>query len=118
MEQNKVRLTIGGIDYFLTTEDDPTYLRDLAEELNESITALLHEHSRLSQVQAAVLCALEYADSLHKTKQSLDCLKDQIRTYMEDAAKARKEAELSRREAERMTGELRSLRRGLEEYDS
>lgn len=118
MEQNKVRVTIGGIDYYLATEDDPAYIRNLAEELNENITALLHDHSRLSQVQASVLCALEYADRLRKTEESLDCLKAQIRSYMEDADKARKEAEISRREAERMTGELRSLRRGLEEMNN
>ena len=118
MEKNKIRLTIGGLDYFLTTDDDVAYMRNLGDELDEYITELLRNHPRLSQVQAAVLCALEYADKYRRAENNAEYLKTQIQVYMEDAARAKTDAEMSRREVERMTRDLRSIRRSLEESDN
>lgn len=117
MEKNKVRLTIGGLDYRLTTDGDVNYIKNLAEEVDEIMTGLMQNHSKLSQVQAAVLCALDYADRYHQAERNSDYLKAQIQVYMEDAARAKTEAEMARREAERMTRDLRSIRRSLEEKD-
>ena len=117
MDKNKVRLTIGGLDYHLTTDEDLSYMKNLGEELDEIITDMMRNHPRLSQVQASVLCALEYADKYRLAERNADYLKAQIQVYMEDAAKAKTEAEMARREAERMTRDLRSIRRSLEEKD-
>lgn len=117
MEKNKVRLTIGGLDYRLSTDDDVTYMKNLGEELNENICDMIRDHPKLSQVQAAVLCALDYADRYRRAEKNADYLKAQIQIYMEDAARAKTEAEMARREAERMTRDLRSIRRSLEEND-
>lgn len=117
MEKNKVRLSIGGLDYFINTEAEVSYMKNLGEELNEKISDLLQAHPRLSMVQAAVLCALDYADKLNDAEKSADFLKSQIQVYMEDSARAKTEAEMARREAERMTRDLRSIRRTLEEND-
>ncbi len=117
MGKNKVRLTIGGLDYYITTDEDISYMKNLGEDLDDEIVGLIHNHPRLSQVQAAVLCALDYADRLKQSEKSNDYLKSQIQMYMEDSAKAKTEAEMARREAERMTRDLRSIRRSLEEKD-
>ena len=53
MGKNKVRLTIGGLDYYITTDEDVAYMKNLGEDLDDEITALIHDHPRLSQVQAA-----------------------------------------------------------------
>ena len=117
MEKNKIRLTIGGLDYRLTTDGDINYVKNLGEEVDEIMSEMLQNHSKLSQVQAAVLCALDYADKYHQAQRNADYLKAQIQIYMEDAARAKTEAEMARREAERMTRDLRSIRRSLEEKD-
>lgn len=117
MGKNKVRLTIGGLDYYITTDEEIAYMKNLGEDLDDEITGLIHDHPRLSQVQAAVLSALDYADRLKQAEKSNDFLKSQIQMYMEDAAKAKTEAEMARREAERMTRDLRSIRRSLEEKE-
>ena len=117
MDKNKVRLTIGGLDYRLTTDGDINYIKNIGEEVDEIITDLLHNHPKLSQVQASVLCALEYADRFHQAEKNADYLKAQIQIYMEDAARAKTEAEMARRDAERMTKDLRSIRRSLDEKD-
>lgn len=115
MDKNKVHLVIGGLDYYLTTDENVDELKRISAELNEKITDLLKSHTRLSQVQAAVLCALEYADRLNEAENNAEYYKSQIRVYMEDAERAKTEAEMARREAERMTRDLRSIRRSLEE---
>lgn len=117
MDKNKVRLTIGGLDYFLTTDSDVSYIKTLAEEVDESVIGMIQSHPRLSQVQAATLAALDFADKYHQAERAADYLKAQIQVYMEDAARAKTEAEMARREAERMTRDLRSIRRTLEEKD-
>ena len=117
MGKNKVRLTIGGLDYYITTDEEIAYMKNLGEDLDDEIAGLIHDHPRLSQVQAAVLSALDYADKLKQAEKSNDFLKSQIQMYMEDAAKAKTEAEMARREAERMTIDLRSIRRSLEEKE-
>ena len=58
MGKNKVRLTIGGLDYYITTDEEIAYMKNLGEDLDDEIAGLIHDHPRLSQVQAAVLSAL------------------------------------------------------------
>ena len=110
MEKNKARLTICGADYFITTDDDVKYIQTLGDELDLKITKLMRENSRISVTQASVLAALEYADTAKKAEQTADNLRSQIQEYLEDAARAKTNAEVSRREAERLGKELSTLR--------
>ena len=110
MEFNKVRLRIGGMDYYLTTDDDTTYMRDLGDEVDELLSSLMREHAKLSMTQAAVLCALLFADEKHKIYDSTAALRKEIQAYMEDASKAKTDAEVARREVDRLNKELHSLK--------
>ena len=53
---------------------------------------------------------LEYADEANKGEGSADNLRSQIQGYLEDAARARTDAEIAKREAERLAKELSALR--------
>ena len=110
MEKNKVKLCICGADYYITTDDDIKYIQTLGDELDLKITKLMRENSRISVTQAAVLAALEHADAAKKAEQTADNLRSQIQEYLEDAARAKTNAEVSRREAERLGKELSTLR--------
>ena len=71
-------------------------------------------------VEAATIAADSldlFIQKIQEQAKSNDFLKSQIQMYMEDAAKAKTEAEMARREAERMTRDLRSIRRSLEEKE-
>ncbi len=111
MSINKVRLRIYGSDYFLTTDDDVTYMRSLGDEVDFVLSSLLREHPRLSITQAAVLCALQLADDKHKTEQNASNLRNEIQAYMEDASKAKTEAEIAKREIERLNKEIQNLKK-------
>jgi cell division protein ZapA len=110
LDKNKVRLTISGADYNLTTDDDVKYVEALGAELDARITKLVRENPRISVTQAAVLAALGFADEAKKAEMSAENLRSQIKEYLEDAARAKTNAEVARREAERLGKELAAIR--------
>ena len=59
--------------------------------------------------QAAILLALDYADQCKKAEISADNLRSQIKEYLEDASRAKMDAEIARREVERLTRELQNV---------
>ena len=106
----KIRLLIAGEEYNLSTDDDLDYVAQLGSELDEKITALMHANSRISVTQAAIVTALEYADAAKKCEVTAENLRTQIQEYLEDAARARTDAEITKRELERVTKELAALK--------
>lgn len=115
MGKNKVKLTIYGADYYITTDDDVKYTMELGDELDDRLTKLLRENPRLSLTQGAILAALEFADSARKSAQNAEHLRSQIQEYLEDASRARTDAEIAKRELERMSKELANVRSRLYE---
>lgn len=106
----KIRLEIAGEAYNLTTDDDLEYLSDLAAEIDEKILSLVKSNGRISITQAAVLTVLEYADEYKKSEATCENLRSQIQAYLEDAARAKSEAELAKREVTRLTKELKTYK--------
>lgn len=113
MEKNKVKLTIGGSEYSILTDDSVEYTAALGDELNEKVTDILKDTSGISVTQAAVLTALEYCDMYKKAEKSADNLRGQIKDYLEDSARARMEVEVARREVERLSREVQKLQAKL-----
>ena len=112
----KARIRIGGADYLLTTDGDVNYLRYVADEVDISMTTLMKENHRLSMTQAAVLCALQFADDKHKEEEKALTIRKEIQDYMEDASKAKTDAEVSKREVDRLNKEIHSLKTELARY--
>lgn len=106
----KIRLMIAGEEYNLSTDDDLDYVASLGAELDRRISELMSGNTRISVTQAAIVTALEFADAAKKSEQTSENLRTQIQEYLEDAARARTDAEISKREAERLAKELASLK--------
>lgn len=115
--KNKVKLNICGSDYFLTSDEDESYIRSLGEEVDRRMYDLLNDNQRVSTTMAAVLCALEYADECRKANDTSDNLRAQIKDYLEDSQRSRLEADEAKREVERLRRELQGLRLRLAELD-
>lgn len=113
MEKNRVTLRIFGNTYSILTEDDPAYVEDLGELINKEMHAISNESPTLSQTQCAVLVALDQADACKKANSEAVNLRAQIKDYIEDAARAKLEVDVARREIERLNRELSSLRNQL-----
>ncbi len=106
----KIKLKIANEVYNISTDDDLDYVAQLGAELDKKITELMQSNSRISVTQAAIVIALEYADAAKKCEGTAENLRCQIQEYLEDAARARTDVEISRREAERLSKELAALK--------
>lgn len=106
----KIRLLIAGEEYNIGTDDDLDYVAELGAELDKKISGLMSGNVRISVTQAAIVTALEYADMAKKSEITSENLRGQIQGYLEDAARARTDAEVTKRELERVTKELAALK--------
>lgn len=106
MERNKVKLSIGGAEYSVLTEDDVKYVQELGKELDRALTQVMKENPRASITQAAVLTALSYADEYKKASTAADHLREQIKDYLDDASSAKSKADWARRETEKTKKDL------------
>ena len=111
-EKRRVSMTICGVDYVLLCDKDEGYMRALGAELHDAMTRMLRENGRASATQAAVLCALEAMNEAREAQTTAENLRARIQDYLEDAAQMKKEAELSRHEAELLQRENNELKRG------
>ena len=75
MEKNKVKLTICGAEYIIGSDEDSKYMIELGDEVDEKISTILKQNPRISVTQAAVLAALEFADSEKKAVVSAENLR-------------------------------------------
>lgn len=110
MEKNRVQLKISGATYTIVTEDDPEYVENLGEMINNEMKNISMSNPSLSSIQCAVLVALDQADSCKKATAAADNLRAQIKDYLEDSARARMEVDVARREIERLNREISNLR--------
>lgn len=109
MAATKVKLFIAGVEYSIITEDDVKYVQELGRELDRTITKVMKESPRLSTTQAAVLCALNYADECKKAGDSADRLREQIKDYLDDASNAKSKADWERHELEGTKKQLEAM---------
>lgn len=110
MANKKVQLNIAGLDYMITTDDDPEYMRMLGEEINQKILRMLRDNAALSVTMAATMVALEYGDAYSKSESNADNLRKQIKQYLEDAAHVRAELDVVKRENNRLSQQVVDLR--------
>ena len=110
MNKNKVKINIYNSEYSICSDEPVEYVMDLGSEIDQRLNTIMKNNPRISVIQATVLLALEYADKAKKSDKGTDKLRAQIKDYLEDASSARMEAELSKREADRLARELENLR--------
>ncbi len=63
---DKVRVTISGKNFYLTSQDNPDYLKNIADKIDASIGELLKNNLGMTLEQAAILTAINYCDDYEK----------------------------------------------------
>jgi cell division protein ZapA len=101
MSKSRIEINVAGMNLALVSEDEPDYVKGLAKDLNDKIEEVMNSNNSVSVAQAAVLVALDCEDELQKHNNSSENLRSQIKDYLEDAARARMEAETYKRELEK-----------------
>ncbi|MBC8532649.1 cell division protein ZapA [Yeguia hominis] len=113
MGKQKVKLNICGLDCVVATDEREEDVREAAKVVEQAINGIIEQNSRASITLAAIVTALSYYDDMRRAVQSADNLRSQIKNYLEDASRARLEADEARREIERMKKEIKVLRSRL-----
>lgn len=98
MKMEKVKITIAGVPYIIATDNNPEYTVNLAKEIEEKINLIMSAGGFVSPTQATVLALLEYADEAKKLSESSENMKHQLKEYLADAAQAKSERDMLRRE--------------------
>jgi len=106
MEKQRVKLNICGTDYYINADEDPKYVEGLGDELDQTLSGILRDNNRLSITQAAILACLDYMDTAKKAEETADNLRNQIKEYLEDSARYQMEAEVAKREVDRLNKEV------------
>ena len=95
--QNRVTVTVGGLNYTLLAAEDENYVHRVAAYVNEK----LKETGRpggVSQMDCAVLTAINIADDRFKEQEASENLRRQIKDLLEENAKLKLELSEAKRE--------------------
>ena len=95
--QNRVTVTVGGLKYTLLAVEDENYVHRVAAYVNEK----LKETGRpggVSQMDCAVLTAINIADERFKEQEASVDLRRQLKDLMEENARLKTELSESKRE--------------------
>ncbi len=107
---NKIRLTVGGIEYMVMSDEDETFVRKIGDDLNHKLETIKAKNNCLSTTMVAVLAALDYSEQLAKSRIECDTLKQKLKAAIEDSACQRLNSEEARREIQRLSEELQKIR--------
>lgn len=110
MSVTKVKLSICGSNYVVSTTDSEEYVQKLAERLDEDMSELMAQNASASVTASAIITALSYLDEISKNAFNAQTMREQMKEYLEDAAKARMAEEEARRELEKLQVELSRLK--------
>lgn len=104
---NKVKLTIHGTNFFINTDEGVNYTKALGKVIDNRLNEILEGNYRLSMNQATILVALEMADAKAKAEKENKELREQLKGYLEESAKAKSERDYYKRENERIQTEAK-----------
>ena len=110
MKRNRVVLHICGQDFPIATDNSIDYVKALGKDLDSKMREILSASNRVTFAQAAVLAALDYADSAEKAEKSIQLLRSQISDYLADAEDSKLNFELVRKENEKLKSEIEKLK--------
>lgn len=117
MSKNRVKLNICGSECVIGSDDSESYVRAIGDEVEKAMEDIIGKNDRISITMAAIITALSYCDEAHKSSDSADNLRSQIKDYLEDSSHSRTEAEEAKRELERLKREIQALRARLSDKD-
>ena len=95
--ENRVTVSICGEEYTLVAEEAPSYMQKVGGYVDAKLSELL-DTAKVGRTDAAVLAAINIADELLKEREVTESLRAQIKSYVDEAARARSETSALKRE--------------------
>jgi cell division protein ZapA len=90
-------MNICGEEYTLVAEEAPSYMHKVGDYVDAKLSELLST-AKVGRSDAAVLAAVNITDELFKERETTDALRAQIKTYSDEAQRARNECSELKRE--------------------
>ncbi len=81
MEKKRYDLEIAGVEMAVISDEREEFVRRLASELDAGINAITGANKRCSKLDAAILCALDYASDKIKAEKRVRNLEAQVALY-------------------------------------
>lgn len=95
--QNRVTVTVGGLQYTLLAVEDENYVHRVAAYVNEKMKETARAGG-VSQMDCAVLTAINIGDERFKEQEASENLRRQLKELLEENAKLKSELSESKRE--------------------
>ena len=108
---NRVKIEVCGVKFVISSKKDEQYIKELGDLLNAQTKELMDSAQNITFNEALALTALNFLDAYKEAEKNSDHLRGQINSYLEDAGRARIEADEAKREAARLKRELEILKK-------
>ena len=94
--QNRVTVTVGGLKYTLLTTEGEDYVHRVADYVNDKLKETSGQG--ISQMDGAILTAINLADDRFKEQEASENLRRQIKELLEENSKLKLELSEAKRE--------------------
>lgn len=111
--QNKIRVEICGSRYVVSSTEPVEYVRRLTNTIENKVKTIMDSSPSVTLNDAYFLVMLGYADLYEKSEQSADHIRSQLTEYLEDATKAKLEADELKKENGKLKREIEILRQNI-----
>ena len=79
---NRVRINIAGSDYYVMTDENPSYTTKLGYRLDAQMREMMESNNTITMTTALILCALSYLDDANKANAIADNFRGQIKSFV------------------------------------
>lgn len=111
--QNKIRVEICGSRYVVSSNEPTEYVKRLVNIIENKVKNIMDSSPSVTLNDAYFLTMLGYADLYEKSEQNADHIRNQLTGYLEEAAKAKLEADELKKENEKLKREIEILRQNI-----
>ena len=91
MEKRRYELEIAGVEMAIISDEREEFVNRLANELDSGIANIMKANKRCSKLDAAILCALDYASDKSKAEKRVRNLEAQVALYDANIRRLREE---------------------------
>lgn len=95
--QNSVTVTVGGLNYTLRAAEGENYVHRVAAYVNDKLKEA-EQAGGISQMDRAILTAINIADERFKEQEASENLRRQIKELLEENARLKQELSEAKRE--------------------
>lgn len=106
---NTYKIKIFNKELNITTDETLEYTQALADRLNEKLAEIVSGVGNMTLSDAAVLVSLDCLDKAVRSEESAQNIRQQIKSYADDASKARQELVEKDNEIVRLQNRIKEL---------